>query len=162
MSTLSDDVYVVTTEDLEAITTEVWTAYLLDDDEPMLPVAARDDDQQEDVVHASVGVHGAWSGQVVHEIAPQAAELVARAMLGLDEVGPADVGDAVGELVNMVGGNVKSVMPSPSTLGLPMVVQGRVTRSAAYEAVEVCSTDLGWAGQTVRVSVWASAQKKEK
>lgn len=161
MSTLSEDAYVVTTEDLEAITTEVWTAYLLHDGEPMLPVAARDDEQQ-DVVHASVGVHGAWSGQVVLEIAPQAAELVARAMLGLDDVGPADVGDAVGELVNMVGGNVKSVMPSPSTLGLPMVVQGRVTRSAAYEAVEVCSTDLGWAGQTVRVSVWASAQKKEK
>lgn len=35
-----------------------------------------------------------------------------------------DVSDAVGEVVNMVGGNVKCIFGSPSTLSLPEVRQG--------------------------------------
>ena len=34
----------------------------------------------------------------------------------------------VGELVNMIGGNVKSLMPGPSVLSLPVVAAGRVAR----------------------------------
>ena len=30
--------------------------------------------------------------------------------------------DAVGEMANVVGGNVKSLLPGPSTLALPIVV----------------------------------------
>lgn len=163
MSTTSHDLdaYVVGTEDLEAIATEVWTAFLLEDGEPLYPVPPTARTHDAEVVHASVSVQGAWSGQVVIEVAPTAALRAARAMLALDDPTDADVTDAVGELVNMVGGNVKSVMPAPSTLGLPMVVQGRVTRSAAYDAEEVCSTELAWAGESVRFSVWASARNEE-
>ena len=32
-----------------------------------------------------------------------------------------DVADALGELANVVGGNVKAVLPGPSVLGLPEV-----------------------------------------
>jgi chemotaxis protein CheX len=107
-------------------------------------------------VHASVGVQGGWVGQVVMELSSSAAEELARRMLGLDEVGAADVTDAIGELVNVVGGNVKSIIPLESSLGLPMVVEGTVARSTAYDADEVCSTILDWAGHEVRVSVWAA------
>ena len=60
------------------------------------------------------------------------ATAVTDAMLGLDPGdGPRpaeDVADAVGELVNMIGGNVKSLMPGPSTLSLPLVRAGRRSR----------------------------------
>ena len=32
-----------------------------------------------------------------------------------------DIDDALGELANVVGGNVKAVLPGPSALGLPEV-----------------------------------------
>ena len=36
----------------------------------------------------------------------------------------ADVTDAVGELVNIIGGSVKSLMPQPTVLSLPSVRTG--------------------------------------
>jgi chemotaxis protein CheX len=144
----------VTAEDLAAIGEDVWTAFLLED--PAIPGAAGT--APSGVVHASVGVHGGWTGQVALELSATAAAELARRMLGLDEVSAADVTDAVGELVNVVGGNVKSIVPVESSLGLPMVVEGTVARATAHDAVEVCSTSLDWAGHEVRVSVWAARQ----
>lgn len=164
LSLVGETPYVVSAEDLEAITTDVWTAYLPDEHGPVYPAPVAEG-ALDDLVHASVGVHGAWTGQVVVELSPVGADRVARSMLALEPdapVGGADVSDAVGELANVVGGNVKSLMPAPSSLGLPVVVQGRVSRFAAYDAVEVCSLELGWAGEPVRVSVWGLAPKEEK
>jgi chemotaxis protein CheX len=80
---------------------------------------------------------------------------VTRRMLALEEsdgaVSDADVADAVGELVNMIGGNVKSLMPGPSALSLPVVAAGRVARSS--DSVEVCRLDASWAGDPLLVSV---------
>jgi len=75
-------------------------------------------------------------------------------MLGLegpDEAGPADVADAVGELVNMVGGNIKSLMPGPSVLSLPAVAAGRAAHPSG--ATEIARFDGVWAGEPVRVAV---------
>ncbi len=41
-----------------------------------------------------------------------------------DSASKEDVSDAVGEIVNMVGGNVKCIFGSPSTLSLPEVKSG--------------------------------------
>jgi chemotaxis protein CheX len=38
---------------------------------------------------------------------------------GPAEIGSQDVFDAWGELVNMVGGNLKALLPPPTTLSLP-------------------------------------------
>jgi len=62
-----------------------------------------------------------------------------------------DVADAVGELVNMIGGNVKSLMPGPSVLSLPVVAAGRVARPS--DSVEACRLDATWAGSPLVVSV---------
>ncbi len=35
-----------------------------------------------------------------------------------------DVRDALGDITNMIGGNVKALLPSPSRLSLPTVVEG--------------------------------------
>jgi chemotaxis protein CheX len=37
---------------------------------------------------------------------------------------PDDVRDALGELANMVGGNIKGLLPGPTQLSLPLVVEG--------------------------------------
>ena len=40
------------------------------------------------------------------------------------ELTTADLHDALGELTNMTGGNLKALLPEPCTLGLPVVVEG--------------------------------------
>ena len=40
------------------------------------------------------------------------------------EVSLDDVRDALGEITNMIGGNVKALLPTPSRLSLPTVVEG--------------------------------------
>ena len=51
----------------------------------------------------------------------------------------------------MIGGNVKSLMPGPSVLSLPVVAAGRVARPS--DAVEVCRLDASWAGSPLVVCV---------
>jgi chemotaxis protein CheX len=148
-------------EDVHSISSDVWASFLgageedwglLSASEPLAPDV--------EGVHAWVGVSGEWDGQVMLEMTAVTALAATSAMLGLDEVTSDDVIDAVGELVNMVGGNIKSLMPAPSTLTLPTVVQGRVTRAVTLDVVELCRADLSWNGQPLRVSVWESTRTK--
>jgi chemotaxis protein CheX len=69
---------------------------------------------------------GAWSGAVLVECPlAMAFEFTARLMripkpLQFDN----DVYDALGELANMIGGNLKSVLPRGVSLSMPSVVEG--------------------------------------
>jgi chemotaxis protein CheX len=75
---------------------------------------------------AAVQFVGAWKGAVLLLCGPQQAfAFTSRLMPGLhptrvDE----DVRDALGELANMVGGNLKSVLPRGVALSMPSVVVG--------------------------------------
>jgi len=138
------------TADVLAVTEEVWRSFL-GESEPLLPGPPSD---RADAVTGAVTVTGGWDGAVTVTFTPEGAAAAACAMLGLDPTdvpSPGDVADAVGELVNMVGGNVKSLMPGPSTLSLPVVAGGRVT--PASEDREVVRLDLTWTGHPVTISV---------
>jgi len=134
-------------DDVQMLVDEVWTSFL-GTDEPLLPGAPA-----EVTVgwSAAVTVTGEWHGMVSVELPTGLAEEVTRRMLAVDETLDEDVADAVGELVNMIGGNVKSLMPGPSVLSLPVVAAGRVARPS--DVVEVCRLDASWAGTPLLVSV---------
>ncbi len=70
-----------------------------------------------------------------------------------DEVSDAEIGDALGEMANIVGGNVKALMPEPSVLSLPQVaLEARsLYMPGAHKKVSV---DLRWEGAPVHISVW--------
>jgi chemotaxis protein CheX len=74
----------------------------------------------------SIQIRGAWEGSVFIQAPMGLARRAAAIMFGLDEasVGSDEMCDALGELTNIVGGNVKAVLPSPCALSLPTVVQG--------------------------------------
>lgn len=135
--------------DVVALAEEVWTSFL-GADEPLLPGTPIQDDAT--VVSATVTVSGAWEGVISLQVPADLARTIASLMLGgLPEVDDADVSDAIGELVNMVGGNVKSLMPGPSTLSLPVVAHGRLFWPT--DSVEVVRADLSWIGQPVLIAV---------
>ncbi|MDQ1709722.1 MAG: chemotaxis protein CheX [Frankiaceae bacterium] len=73
-----------------------------------------------------VNIGGAWQGTVLLEVSDTLSHRFGGQMLGIpaDEVTSQDVGDSLGELTNMVGGNIKSLLPSPSNLSIPSVAEG--------------------------------------
>jgi CheY-specific phosphatase CheX len=92
------------------------------------PVAAADTDyfEQPDRATCAVFFTGEWSGAVLLECPMgMALEFTARLMripkpVQFDD----DVFDALGELANMIGGNLKSVLPRGVNLSMPSVVEG--------------------------------------
>jgi chemotaxis protein CheX len=153
-------------DDVRVVTNDVWTSFLANH-EPLewspAPMA------EPEVMRAAVSIRGEWDGAVTLEMSPTAARTAARRMLTLDEVEDEDVLDALGELVNMIGGNIKSLLPSGSALGLPMVSTTPVAPSPPTGSTEPftgpltehCRADLAWAGTTIVVRVWSHATEKE-
>ena len=137
-----------TADDLVAVAGQVWESCLAHHPDVLVegPVASLDGP----VTRASVVIRGGWSGVVLLEMGAATAQEAARVMLDRDEgddVEPDEVADAVGELVNIIGGNVKSLLPAASSLGLPQV--GVVF----VPAVEHCRVDLRWGTRPVLVRV---------
>ncbi len=105
---------------------------------------------------ASVALHGNWSGLVTFTCPAAAAADVARAMLALpdgEEPTSEDVEDALGEVANVLGGNVKALLPGAERLGLPRVGTGLVP----VQAEPVCRIGIEWPGHVARVAVWRMA-----
>ena len=139
--------------DVEMVVTEVWSSFL-GDAEPLLmgPPAELSVGWS-----SAVTVAGEWHGMVSVELTRETAEEITRRMLMVETTPDEDVADAVGELVNMIGGGVKSLMPGPSALSLPVVAAGRVARPS--DVVEVCRFDASWAGTPLVVSVHVQSSK---
>ena len=75
-------------------------------------------------VRAQIELRGHWNGQLVLTCDSEVATRIASTMLGAgtDEVvSEDDVHDAVGEVINVVGGSVKGALGGAMTLGLPGV-----------------------------------------
>ncbi len=106
-----------------------------------------------ETVSACVHISGGWVGSVII-ICPRAtANRIASQMfeLGPDEVQEDLVHDAVGEVVNMIGGNIKGLVPGPSQLSLPAVATGMHTRLAVPGSKPITELDFRTEGQSVRV-----------
>jgi chemotaxis protein CheX len=143
----------VHTEDLLSITEQVWLSFL--DPEGTSPLLPDSGDAAIDIC-AAVSVTGAWQGHVVVECSATAAQRAAAALLGIEaaEVSDDDVADALGELANIIGGNVKVLLPEPCALSLPYVAAADGARWPSV--AEVCRLDGSWQDEPVTVSVLES------
>ncbi|MEO5838347.1 MAG: chemotaxis protein CheX [Acidimicrobiales bacterium] len=73
-----------------------------------------------------VNIEGAWHGAVLVRCPLALASVVTAAMFQSEHDPTTDeIRDAVGELTNMVAGNVKSLLPAPSVISLPTVAFGK-------------------------------------
>jgi len=77
----------------------------------------------EDTLAGCVHISGEWQGVVALDCPQELAKKAASIMFQMseDEVAPDLVQDALGELTNMTGGNLKSLLPEPCFLSLPAV-----------------------------------------
>jgi len=146
--------YIPSADDLEVITREVWTSFLDGDPSGLLP--RESDDAMDDKVTGCVHLSGAYTGAIMLQCSSPAARDAAAALFSVspDDVTQAEVVDAMGEIANMVGGNVKSMLPGPSTLSLPSVIHGRLSLPGSQVVREVT---LAWRTQPLTVSLWRQA-----
>lgn len=71
---------------------------------------------------ASVTISGAWQGAVAVSCSPGLAQRAASAMFGTGrQVAEEEATDALREIANIIGGNFKSLVSSPSRLSLPVL-----------------------------------------
>ncbi len=145
---------VPTAQDLADIVGQVWSSYLdVEGTDPLIP--AEDGSGASDVV-ASVSITGGWSGHVVVACSMPAARQAAASFLAMepDEVGDSDVVDVMGELANIVGGNVKSMLPASSLVSLPQVVNASGASVRWPACVQLCELAGTWRDEPVSISMW--------
>jgi chemotaxis protein CheX len=140
----------VDAETVQSIAQEAWSA-LIGGDEFLVPLPGG---LPHDAVSSWVEVVGPWTGAVVLTCGRTTAEELSRCLLA-EHAPPVldaeDVADGMGELANVVGGNVKAVLPGPSVLGLPEV------GSAPAAGPDVLRVDLLWRGRSLTITLQGSA-----
>jgi chemotaxis protein CheX len=143
-------------ETVVEVMVDVWASFLGDEsiieafDEPSTDGLER--------IVASVFVEGPWSGAILVGVSEETGREIAAALLAVPvaDVSRADINDALGEVANVVGGNLKTLLPPPSTLSLPIVAAGGQAQVVPAGATPVLRVTLSWAGAPVEVSVWES------
>jgi chemotaxis protein CheX len=145
---------------IREVAEEVWASTLELQVVPAADIAWPPEDGR--WVEAHLDIHGAWCGRVVLQCSTAFARLVAAKMFHASpaEVSPADVVDAVGELANMLGGNVKALLPGPSLLSLPSVAEQQDGSEAHTDGVVVSDSFFDSADEQIRISVFKSEPPK--
>src|SRR5262245_33704720 len=89
--------------------------------------ASEGEPELQERVLGTIQITGAKSMSVILGVCDNVARAATAAMLQLPlaDVSDNDARDVVAELVNMIGGNLKSVLPGPCFLSLPTVVAGQ-------------------------------------
>ena len=110
----------VTADDIARIAADVWRDVLSQETGPAGSAAGGE-------LTGCIQITGAFRGAVVLIVPRSVARTAAAAMFALDEagIGADEERDAIGELTNMIGGHVKSMVAGPSFLALPAVVPGQ-------------------------------------
>lgn len=106
-------------------------------------------------ITATVLITGAFEGGVTLVLPSAVGSQLAALMFGMeaDEVSPEEMTDAVGELANMVGGNLKALVPAPAKLSLPSVAVGD-HYTVSFPGTQVTShVAVGFEGNVLHISL---------
>jgi chemotaxis protein CheX len=155
--TSAADTSAIDRETVLDVMADVWLSFLGDETIGESTSGTTPDGRADRVV-ATVCVDGPWSGVISFATTRQAGRDVAASLLAVDDdaVTDGDVDDAMGEVANVLGGNLKTLLPPPSSLSLPVVESGPTARMVPAGSTEVLRVSLDWRGEPVEVGVWES------
>jgi len=100
------------------VTENVWSSVL------GLPITRTLGLMSEPGITGCVQITGAWQGAVMLRCGAGLAERAATIVFEIEEPTKEQMQDVVGELSNMIGGNIKVLMGQPTRLSLPTVIDG--------------------------------------
>lgn len=101
-----------------------------------------------------IDIQGNISTRVMLAVEQETGERITRALLELPAQAPvedADFADAVGEIANVVGGNLKSMAMNSGSLTLPQVSHQEPSVPGASVMIDVW---LSWRSAPLSVSLW--------
>jgi chemotaxis protein CheX len=147
----------ITAERIAEITRDIWGSFLSLELE-QLPDAG--EPLSGETLTGIVHISGAWDGSVFVEVTRAHAEGAAEAMFAAEPgtLSREEVGDALGELTNMVGGNVKGLLGVTTKLSLPSIAGGESYTLRIPGAEIIDQVLLVSVAGPVRISVWQVAQ----
>lgn len=113
-----------------------------------------------DPLYAWVDIVGPAVSRTLVVTARETADRLARSLLLKEDDEPVtleDVQDALGEVANVVGGNLKAMMPEGSSLTLPVVEHAEppASRPADHEQA------LLWWGGPILIQLWTSTNGED-
>lgn len=151
---MTENAGVFSDEEIVEIARDVWSSFVGSELEPLDPSITIAED--EDKLTGCVQITGAWQGSVLIAASEDVGRAAASAMFEMteDELSADEVTDAFGELTNMIGGNLKSLVPQPSTLSTPSVAVGSRYEVKVPGAVRLNHLGLLAEGRVITVSVW--------
>jgi chemotaxis protein CheX len=142
-----------TDEQIVGITQDVWSSFT------GKVIGSAPEEVALDAGDVNVGraaVTGDWQGCVLLACPTQLARTAASAMFDLpaERLTDDEVADALGELTNMIGGNIKSLLPQPGRLSMPAVTVGASNVAPTPRAQLLNKVSLACDGLQLAVSVW--------
>jgi chemotaxis protein CheX len=143
----------VTSADVGQFISEIWQIMLNCDVEPV----NKSQFENRLSLMSCVQITGAWSGSASLEMSKNQARRVAARMMSLDEFDeslPDLAHDALGELANMFGGNVKAILPPPCYLSLPVVGTSESFSIPGVERQNFIDMYFATEGEVFRASLW--------
>lgn len=109
------------------------------------------------VVTGCIQIVGAWRGAVVLRCPlPLARNLADQMFQGESVPTSEEIRDALGELTNVIGGNIKALFPGPSQLSLPTVTIGADYELGVLESSPLTAVGFVCDGQPLTVSLLAA------
>lgn len=115
---------------------------------------------RENSVMAGVQINGTWNGAVCLDFSSDLACQITEKMFNLPpgQAGMEEILDAISEVTNMIGGNLKSLLPEPNRLFLPIVAMNG--HSLHFPGTERVSEVIFYCqGKPFSVSIYKSAGK---
>jgi len=113
-------------QEIAVLIDDIWMATL---GLPTRPAAAGSDGSSaaHPTLDGIINIAGDWQGTVAVQVPRALAAVIAARMFRLGDRTPTveDMQDALGEITNMTGGNIKALLPGHCVLSLPAVVEGQ-------------------------------------
>ena len=107
--------------EISQFVTDIWSTFL------NLPVSSTDEPFEpkgkDNTLAGCVQITGEWQGTVTLYAPKALGKKIAASMYALDEseIDDNQIQDVLGEITNMITGNIKSLLPTPCSISLPSV-----------------------------------------
>lgn len=143
---------------------KVWSSCLELETMDTMPPGADSSAEAPTAVTAAVAFNGAWDGHLRISSPVEPAAEIAALMLAMDraDVTEQDMADALGELVNIIGGNIRGLLPQPNQLGLPVVTvggRGAMRFPASRPSLTVA---VSWKGLPIEFCLLQAIPRRER
>ncbi len=107
----------------------IWSSVLGIEIKPSNKPIELKDTQQPKV---QIKINGKWNGTIILNFAPHLLKIAASKMFSVDaeETTNEEKNETLAELANMIGGNIKGLVPEPSSLSLPEVISSKIDQGS--------------------------------